>query len=221
MEALFLTDNLQPVKHGTYPAEVRILVDEFATPPLYLEQRYYSNTGALLEKVSTLIPEALYGGQVVANLNYNYLLAAAYFDVQVVTTNNQALATGGRVSHTYTPPPAALPQFMTSLKSNRLYASYPASVSILIDQYATPPLYFERRYLNYDGSELEIKSTEIPLSFYGRKLGFKINENALPCAAGLEVSIQTTNRSYGGVCPSGEPIPSGGIFDFTFDTTFE
>lgn len=221
MLATFLTNFNEPIKTGTYPAEVRVLVAADTPPPLYLEQRYYRVNGSLLETISKLIPESAYGGQVVVQLNEDYLNDAAYFEVQIVNQNNQALATGNRVSHAYTPEPAALPQFLTGLKTGTLAEGFPASTFILIDEQITPPLYFERRYLNYDGSQLEIRSTEIPVSYYGRKIGFKLNENWLPCAYGVEVSIQSTNRSVAGACPGGTPSSDNGIFDFTFDFTFE
>lgn len=221
MAARFLTGFSEPAKFGTYPAEVRVLIAQDAEPPLYLEQRYFNAAGVLLETASTLIPESVYGGAVVLPLNYDYLATAASFEVQVVDQDNEALASGDRVSHEYTPGPTALPQFLTGLKNGTLQEGYPASVSILVDSQSSPPLFFERRYLNPDGSQLEIRSTEIPTSYYGRKIGFKLNENWLPCAASVEVSIQSTNRSVAGTCPGGTPGTDIGIFDPTFDPTFE
>lgn len=113
----------------------------------------------------------------------------------------------------------ALPAFTTPYLNPVAFSGLPFEVSMIIDSsMASKPMFFERRYIDAYGSELEILATPIPAAMAGKMVRFRLDAFPLDCAWKVELSIVDTDRSYRGSCPVVEGIK---IFDRTFDFTFE
>ncbi|KAA3438484.1 hypothetical protein [Rufibacter hautae] len=112
-----------------------------------------------------------------------------------------------------------LPAFTTPYKNPVCFSGLPFEVSMLIDaSMAGKPMFFERRYIDACGSELEILSTPIPDAMAGKMARLRMDAFPLDCAWKVELSIVDTDRSYHGSCPVAEGIK---IFDNTFDFSFK
>lgn len=117
------------------------------------------------------------------------------------------------------PAPDTLPAFTTPYAQPVAFSGLPFEVSILISEaMADKPMWFERRYLDHAGNELEILSTAIPSGMAGKRARLRLDAMPLHCAWKVELCINDENRAYFGSCPVAEGIR---IFDKTFDFTFE
>lgn len=97
-------------------------------------------------------------------------------------------------------------KFSTLFENPVKFAGYPLTLGIVIDETATGPLYFQRRYLDINRQLLETKSTLIPQSDYGKYLRLNIDDSMLDCAAFVETDITDTNINTVGSCQGEEII---------------
>ncbi|RNI26618.1 hypothetical protein [Rufibacter latericius] len=111
------------------------------------------------------------------------------------------------------------PAFTTPYLNPVCFSGLPFEVSLLIDSsMAGKPMFFERRYIDAYGSELEILSTPIQPGMVGKMVRLRMDPFPLDCGWKVELSIVDEDRSYRGSCPVAEGIK---IFDKSFDFTFE
>lgn len=117
------------------------------------------------------------------------------------------------------PDTAVLRDFMYTISDPVLIEGYHQSVSLFVRPDAPQPLYFQRRYMDIRKQDVEIRSTLIPAYLYGTRIYFNLLDPAILCAEWLEVTIETEQNLLTGIC---EVVPNeDGIFDFTYDNTYE
>lgn len=217
----FATSYAQPVRFSPLPFEAFVYVAESYSGGLFFEQRYLDHSRAVLEVVSTAIPPDK-RGLLRLLANDAHLKAAAFMELTLTDTDTATLAGAGeRIT---LPVPDAIdtaPSFTTTYSDAVAFSGMPYEVSILVDEsMAGRQMYFERRYLDANGTELEIRSTTIPETALGKRVRLKLDTNPLECAARVELAIVDTYNGYTGNCEGLPPVDSK-IFDFTFDFTFE
>lgn len=215
----FTTVFEQPTFFPGYPFHLGILVDGAMAGPMYFERRYLDINRQQLEIITTLIPESLYGNILQLSVQDAVLKAAVFVEVSIDSVNNAVAGTGARWAA-----PAVtvdtMPKFTTMNRQAVKVKGYPMHMGVVIDAaMAGKILYYERRYLDINRQVLEIKSTLIPEESYGSYLQLAVPDEALPCAAFVEVSIIDEYRAFAGAC-AGDTVPAG-IFDDTFDNSFE
>lgn len=121
----------------------------------------------------------------------------------------------------HSPPTDTLPTFTTPYKQPVAFSGLPYEVGVVVSrEMADKPLFWERRYLDATGQEIEIRSTAIGQNAMGQKLRLLLDRDPIECATRVELSLIDENRHYRGTCDGTIPV-AGKIFDFTFDFTFE
>ncbi|WP_026462589.1 hypothetical protein [Adhaeribacter aquaticus] len=116
---------------------------------------------------------------------------------------NAALQTlDGNYDHWVVNAPGSIKELVTLFKEPVKFPGYPCSLGIIIDETLKgTALYFQRRYLDINREELQIKSTLIDETLYGKYTRFAITDSMASCAYFIEASITDTNINTEGTCP--------------------
>lgn len=202
----FTTVFQQPVFIPGYPFHLGILVDGDMAGPLFFERRYLDINRVQLEVITTPIPVELYGSMLQLSIQDAVLKAAVFVEVSIDSVDNAAAGTGERWAA-----PAVtvdtMPKFTTMNRDAVKWAGYPLHLGIVVDAtMAGSTIYFERRYLDINRQVLDIKSSLVPEESYGSYLQLSVPDEALHCAAFVEVSLQDVDNTMVGYCP-GDVIP--------------